>query len=222
MYAPGAFVLALGALRAEPTITERFRTGAGLGWHAHDENVFVGCEQFFRPGYVGNLTTSWIPSLDGVEAKLGSGAKVADIGCGLGASSVLIGQSYAGARVFGSDYHSGSVELARQRATEAGVTDRVTFEVSGADAFTGTGYDLVTSFDCLHDMGDPLAASRHVRDSLAPDGTWMIVEPAAADDLGGNLNPVGEGVSAPYLFWSFRTRKSLMLTGDGCVIPTRM
>jgi ubiquinone/menaquinone biosynthesis C-methylase UbiE len=190
VYAPGAFLLALGALRAEPRITEAVRTGAGMGWHEHDGDVFVGCEQFFRPGYLGNLD-SWIGALDGVADKLASGITVADVGCGLGASSVLMAQRWPASHVNGSDYHGASIELARKRAAEAGVTDRVSFEVAGAQTFGGTGYDLVTTFDCLHDMGDPLAAARHIRQSLAPDGTWMIVEPFAQDDPSGNQNPVG-------------------------------
>ena len=190
-YLPGAFVLALGALKAEPRITEAFKTGAGVGWHEHDEDVFTGCESFFRPGYVANLVPAWIPALDGVEAKLRSGAKVADIGCGLGASSVLLAKEYGDTRVHGSDYHAGSIELARKRAADAGVADRVTFETASAQTFGGSGYDLVATFDCLHDMGDPLSAARHIRESLDKDGTWLIVEPAAADDVSGNMNPVG-------------------------------
>ncbi|MDN5918356.1 MAG: methyltransferase domain-containing protein [Pseudonocardia sp.] len=191
VYLPGAFVLALGALHAEPQITEAFRTGDGLGWHAHHEDVFLGCEAFFRPGYVANLTTSWIPALDGVEAKLTDGAKIADIGCGLGASSVILAGHYPRSTVAGSDYHDGSIELARKRAADAEVATRATFEVASAQTFTGTGYDLVTSFDCLHDMGDPLGAARHVRQALASDGTWLVVEPIAADTVADNLNPVG-------------------------------
>ena len=191
VYAPGAFVLMLGTLRAEPRITEAVRSGGGMGWHEHDGDVFVGTELFFRPGYHANLTTSWVPALDGVEAKLQAGGSVADIGCGLGASSVLLGEAYPAATVIGSDYHDGSIELARKRAADAGVADRVTFEVATAQTFHGTGYDLVTSFDCLHDMGDPLGAARHVRQALAADGSWMIVEPMAADDPADNLNPVG-------------------------------
>ncbi len=191
LYLPGAFVLALGALRAEPRLTHAMRTGAGIGWHEHDDDVFIGCEQFFRPGYVGNLVASWIPALEDVEAKLRSGARVADIGCGLGSSTVLLAQHYPNSHVTGSDYHDESIELARKRAADAGVTERAGFEVASAQTFAGHDYDLVTTFDCLHDMGDPLAAAKHVREALAPDGTWMIVEPFAQDDPNDNLNPVG-------------------------------
>jgi ubiquinone/menaquinone biosynthesis C-methylase UbiE len=191
VYIPGAFVLALGTLRAEPQITEAFRTGAGMGWHEHDEDVFAGCEAFFRPGYIANLIPSWIPALDGVDGKLRAGATVADIGCGLGASTILLAQEYPNSRFTGSDYHDQSIEIARKRAADAGVADRVRFEVAPAVGFTGTGYDLAATFDCLHDMGDPIAAARHVRQALHPDGTWLIVEPYATDDVAGNLNPVG-------------------------------
>ena len=190
VYAPGAFVFALGTLKAEPRITEALRNGTGVGWHEHDRDVFVGCEQFFRPGYHANLA-SWIAALDGVDEKLRSGASIADVGCGLGASSVLMAQNFPSTRVTGSDYHEGSIELARKRASDGGVAERVTFEVAGAQTYGGTGYDLVTTFDCLHDMGDPLSAAKHIRQSLAPDGTWMIVEPFAQDDPSGNMNPVG-------------------------------
>jgi ubiquinone/menaquinone biosynthesis C-methylase UbiE len=191
VYLPGAFVLALGALRAEPRIIEAFRSGDGLGWHEHDEDVFLGCEQFFRPGYIANLVPSWLPALEGVEEKLRRGARVADIGCGLGASTVLLAGAYPESRIAGSDYHAHSVELARKRAADAGVADRTSFEVASAQTFGGSGYDLAATFDCLHDMGDPLAAARHIREALTPDGTWMIVEPYAADDYASNLNPVG-------------------------------
>jgi ubiquinone/menaquinone biosynthesis C-methylase UbiE len=199
VYAPGAFVLALGALKAVPRITEAFRTGGGLGWHEHDNDVFVGCEQFFRPGYIANLIPSWIPSLTGVEDKLQAGAAVADIGCGLGASTILLAQEYPNSRITGSDYHNGSIEIARKRAGDAGVADRVAFETSSASEFSGSDYDLVATFDCLHDMGDPLAAARHVRQVLKPDGTWLVVEPFAADDAAGNMNPVGR------VYYSFST-----------------
>lgn len=189
VYLPGAFVLALGALKAEPAITEAFRTGAGVGWHEHDADVFDGCELFFRPGYVMNLVPSWLPALDGVVDKLRAGARVADVGCGLGASTVLLAAEYPRSSITGSDYHGASIELARKRAADAGVD--ATFEVASAQTFGGTGYDLVTTFDCLHDLGDPVGAARHVREALAADGTWMIVEPAATDTVEGNLNPVG-------------------------------
>ena len=162
-----------------------------MGWHEHDEGVFLGCEQFFRPGYIANLIPSWIPALNGVQDKLRAGAKVADIGCGLGASTILLAAEYPNSRFTGSDYHEQSIEIARKRAADAGVADRIAFEVAAADGFSGTGYDLAATFDCLHDMGDPLAAARHVRQALDPDGTWLVVEPYAADDVTGNLNPVG-------------------------------
>jgi 2-polyprenyl-3-methyl-5-hydroxy-6-metoxy-1,4-benzoquinol methylase len=184
VYVPGAFVLALGILKAERRITDAFRTGAGMGWHEHDEDVFLGCEQFFRPGYIASLVPSWIPALDGVEDKLRAGAKVADIGCGLGASTILLAREYPNSAFTGSDYHDRSIEIARKRAGDAGVADRVSFEVASADGFSGTGYDLAATFDCLHDMGDPRAAARHVRQAL-------IVEPYAGDTITDNLNPVG-------------------------------
>jgi SAM-dependent methyltransferase len=191
VYVPGAFVLALGALKAEQRITEAFHTGAGLGWHEHDEDVFLGCEQFFRPGYAANLVPSWIPALEGVQGKLLSGAKVADIGCGLGASTILLARAYPNSAFAGSDYHGQSIDIARKRADDAGLVGRVTFEVATAAAFSGTGYDLAATFDCLHDMGDPLAAARHIRQALAPDGTWLIAEPYAGDAISDNLTPVG-------------------------------
>jgi ubiquinone/menaquinone biosynthesis C-methylase UbiE len=199
VYAPGAFVLALGALRAEPRITEAFRHGTGVGWDEQDPDVFIGCEQFFRPGYIANLVPSWIPALDGVAGKLESGATVADIGCGLGASTILLAQEYPNSRFNGSDYHQGSIELARKRAGDAGVADRVSFEVASAPSFSGTGYDLAATFDCLHDMGDPLGAARHIRQALKPDGTWLVVEPYAADETVANMNPVGR------VYYSFST-----------------
>ncbi|HYE15802.1 MAG TPA: class I SAM-dependent methyltransferase [Pyrinomonadaceae bacterium] len=190
-YLPGAFLLAVSALRAVPQITERFRTGEGFGWHEHDRGLFRGTELFFRPGYAANLTSAWIPALDGVEEKLRAGARVADVGCGLGASTILMAQAYPASTFVGYDYHDGSVEMARQRAEEAGVSDRVKFEVARAKDYPGGGYDFVAFFDCLHDMGDPQGAAAHVRESLAPDGTWMIVEPFAGDRVEENLNPVG-------------------------------
>jgi SAM-dependent methyltransferase len=200
VYLPGAFVFALGALRAEPRLREAFRSGFGVGWHEHHEDVFIGCEQYFRPGYVANLVANWIPALDGVAEKLRAGGTVADVGCGLGASAVLLADAFPQARIIGSDYHPASIELARKRAADAGVTDRVSFEVASAQAFTAAGVDLVTTFDCLHDMGDPVGAARHIRNALAADGTWMIVEPFAGDTVAENLNPLGR---AAYAFSTF-------------------
>jgi ubiquinone/menaquinone biosynthesis C-methylase UbiE len=199
LYLPGAFLLALGALRAESQITDAFRSGAGMGWHEHHQDVFTGCEMFFRPGYIANLTSAWIPALEGVEAKLAAGGRVADVGCGHGASTVLLAQAYPKAAILGSDYHQASVDMARKRAAEAGVADRARFEVASAQTFSGTGYDLVATFDCLHDMGDPVGAARHIRQALDADGTWLIVEPLAADTPAGNLNPVGR------VYYSFST-----------------
>jgi 2-polyprenyl-3-methyl-5-hydroxy-6-metoxy-1,4-benzoquinol methylase len=188
---PAAFVAAVGYLRAEPQITEAFRTGAGVAWHQHHEDVHVGVDAFYRPGYVAALVPEWIPALDGVEAKLAAGGRVADVGCGLGSSSVLVAQAYPRTTVVGSDYHAESIELARKKAAEAGVSDRVSFEVATAETITGTGYDLVAMFDALHDMGDPLGAAKRIREALAPDGTWLIVEPNASDVVEENFNPVG-------------------------------
>jgi SAM-dependent methyltransferase len=198
-YLPGAFELALGSLAAVPRITEAFRSGAGMGWHEHTDEVFHGCEKFFRPGYAANLVSTWIPSLNGVQAKLQGGARVADVGCGKGASTILMAKAYPNSKFYGFDYHPGSIEGAREAARKAGVADRVTFEVAKAKEFPGRDYDFVAVFDCLHDMGDPIGASAHVRQSLAKDGTWMIVEPFANDQLKDNLNPVGR------VYYSFST-----------------
>jgi 2-polyprenyl-3-methyl-5-hydroxy-6-metoxy-1,4-benzoquinol methylase len=186
-----AFVAVLGYLRAEPQLTEAFRTGAGVAWHAHHEDVFVGVDSFYRPGYIAELLPNWIPALDGVDAKLAAGARVADVGCGLGTTSVLIAQAYPNTSIVGSDYHAESIELARKKAAESGVGDHVTFEVSTAQTFSGGDYDLVTTFDALHDMGDPVGAAQHVRQALASDGTWLLVEPNASDVVEENFNPVG-------------------------------
>lgn len=190
-YLPGAFILATSALKAVPKMIERFRTGDGLGWHEHDADLFCGTELFFRPGYNANLVSNWIPSLDGVEGKLKAGARVADIGCGLGASTVIMAQAFPNSEFIGFDYHDRSIEQAREKAKASGVGDRVKFEVASAQAFPGSDYDFVTFFDCLHDMGDPVGAARHVKESLKPDGTWMIVEPFANDRYEENHNPVG-------------------------------
>ena len=198
-YLPGAFELALGSLAAVPRISDAFRSGAGMGWHEHEDAVFHGCEKFFRPGYVANLVSAWIPALDGVKSKLEAGARVADVGCGKGASTLLMTQSFPKSRFFGFDYHSKSIDAARESAQRQGLSGRVSFETAPAKAFPGKDYDLVTVFDCLHDMGDPVGAAAHVRKSLAKDGTWMIVEPFANDQLKDNLNPLGR------VYYSFST-----------------
>ena len=198
-YLPGAFELALGSLAAVPRIADSFRTGAGMGWHEHADGVFHGCEKFFRPGYAANLVSSWIPALSDVKAKLEAGARVADVGCGKGASTLLMAKAFPKSRFFGFDYHNGSIDGARESAKREGISDRVSFEVSKAKDFPGKDYDFVAVFDCLHDMGDPIGAAQHVRQSLAEDGTWMIVEPFANDQLKDNLNPVGR------VYYSFST-----------------
>jgi SAM-dependent methyltransferase len=190
-YLPGFFQVALGSVLDSPRITEAAKTGEGVGWHDHGHDVFDGCERFFRPGYNASLVSAWLPALDGVVAKLRHGATVADVGCGHGASTILMAQAFPASTFIGSDYHEGSITTARRRAAEAGVSDRVRFEVAAASSYSGRGYDLVTMFDCLHDMGDPVGAARHVRQSLSADGTWMIVEPAAGDRVEDNFNPVG-------------------------------
>jgi SAM-dependent methyltransferase len=190
-YLPGFFQIAYGTVRDADSILAVARAGDGVGWHDHNGDVHVGCERFFRTMYNGHLIGEWLPALDGVVAKLQAGGTVADIGCGHGASTVLMARAFPASRFHGSDYHRESIDTARDRAATAGVADRVEFEVRSAQEFTGTGYDLVTTFDALHDMGDPIGAARHVYESLADDGTWMIVEPAAGDAIEENLNPVG-------------------------------
>jgi SAM-dependent methyltransferase len=198
-YLPGFFQIALGSVLDAPRVTQAARTGEGIGWHAHGPDVFEGCERFFRTMYNAHLVAEWLPALDGVAAKLSRGAAVADVGCGHGASTILMAQAFPASTFAGSDYHEGSIATARQRAADAGVSDRVRFEVAPASLYSGTGYDLVTTFDCLHDMGDPVGAARHVRQSLSADGTWMIVEPAAGDRTEDNFNPVGRA------FYGFST-----------------
>ena len=190
-YLPGAFQLVTSVLRDESRITEAFLSGEGVGWHEHDPGLFEGTERFFRPNYVGNLVSSWIPSLEGVREKLERGARVADVGCGHGASTILLAEAFPRSTFFGFDYHEASISAARRAAEKAGVASRVSFETAAAKEFPGTGYDLVAFFDCLHDMGDPAGAATHVLRSLAKDGTWMIVEPFAHDEVEKNLNPVG-------------------------------
>lgn len=190
-FLPGAFQLATAALKAAPKITEAFRTGEGLGWHEHDPALFHGTERFFRPNYVANLVSSWIPALDGVEEKLKSGARVADVGCGHGATTVLMAEAYPNSTFIGFDYHGPSIEWARKSAEKAGVADRVQFETASSKEYPGKDYDVVAFFDCLHDMGDPAGAAAHVLQTLKKDGTWMIVEPFASDRPEENHNLVG-------------------------------
>ena len=189
---PGAFHIVSACFKDEPKITQAFRTGEGVGWHEHDANLFFGTERFFRPNYEQNLLSSWLPSLDGIPGKLAQGAAVADVGCGHGASTMLMARAFPKSRFAGFDYHSGSIEYARHVAGREGLLDQISFEVASAKSFPSNGgYDLVTFFDCLHDMGDPTGAAKHVLSSLKPDGTWMIVEPFANDTPEENHNPVG-------------------------------
>jgi SAM-dependent methyltransferase len=190
-FVPGAFQLATSLVKDEEKITRAFNTGDGVGWHEHHHDLFAGTERFFRPGYAANLVSSWIPALDGVQAKLEAGARVADIGCGHGASTILMAEAFPNSEFVGFDYHERSIEHARRSASEAELGGRVSFEVAPAKQYPGQGYDFVAMFDCLHDMGDPVGAAEHVLGTLDSDGTWMIVEPFANDRLEDNLNPVG-------------------------------
>ena len=190
-FIPGAFQAAMAMFAAVPKLIEAFRSGAGVGWHEQHPALFIGTERFFRPGYVANLVSHWIPALEGMDAKLKAGAKVADVGCGHGASTLIMAQAYPKSRFHGYDYHEPSIRHARDAAAKAGVADRVSFDVARAQDFPGQDFDLVAFFDCLHDMGDPVGASRHVRQALKAEGSWLIVEPFANDALEDNLNPVG-------------------------------
>ena len=191
--------LAASLFKDEERLTEAVRTGAGVGWGEHHHDLYVGVERFFRPGYAANLVANWIPELDGVEAKLHAGAAVADVGCGHGASTILLAQAYPNSTVVGFDSHAASIDAARAAADAAGLGDRVRFEVASAQDYPGDGYALVCIFDALHDMGDPVGAARHIRSSLADDGTWLLVEPMAGDSVAANLNPIGR------LFYSAST-----------------
>jgi len=194
----GGFQLALATMHSTERLTEAFRTGAGVGWGEHHHELFEGCERFFGPSYRSFLIQSWIPALDGVEAKLHQGARVADIGCGHGASTLLLAEAYPESTVVGIDPHAGSLDAARKRAADQGLGDRVSFEIGTAQDFGGR-YDLVCIFDALHDMGDPAGACRHILSTLAPGGTFMVVEPNAGDRVADNLNPVGAA------YYSFST-----------------
>lgn len=192
----GGFDVALSAVKIAPRLERAFRTGEGIGWHEHDHQLFHGIERFFRTGYAAHLVQEWIPQMDGVQDKLRRGALVADVGCGLGASTILMAQAFPESRFHGFDFHPESIATARARAIAAGVQERVCFELATATDIPARGYDLVTMFDALHDMGAPQAAAEQVRRALAPDGSWMIVEPAAGDKVEQNLNPVGRAYYA--------------------------
>ena len=190
-YILGAYDLIASLFADEEKIREAFRTGEGMGWHEHDHRLFRGTERFFRPGYRAHLVGEWIPALEGVQEKLERGAKVADVGCGHGASTIIMAEAFPNSEFFGFDYHAASIDRANLAAQEVGVDDRITFTTATAKEYPGDGYDLVCVFDCLHDMGDPVGAAQHVRETLDDAGTWMIVEPYANDHVEQNLNPVG-------------------------------
>jgi 2-polyprenyl-3-methyl-5-hydroxy-6-metoxy-1,4-benzoquinol methylase len=190
-FMPGLFEVAAACWAATDKTTHHFRNGHGLAWGDQHPCLFQGTERFFRSSYIGNLVSAWIPALDGVDAKLRKGARVADVGCGVGASTILMAKAFPESRFFGFDSHAGSVELAQKRAQAAGVGDRVQFAVAKSTDFPGRDYDLIANFDCLHDMEDPKGAACHVRETIAKDGTWMIVEPFASDQPEQNHNPVG-------------------------------
>ncbi len=189
-FLPGAFQVIAATFSANPKTQQRFKTDKGLGWDQHDHRLFEGTERFFRSSYRGNLVANWIPSLDGMEAKLRRGAKVADVGCGFGASTIIMAQAYPTSTFFGFDYHKPSILTARKRANEVGLKN-VTFAVAKSTDYPGKEYDFVAHFDCLHDMGDPIGAAKYAKKTLAQNGTWMIVEPFANDRVEDNLNPVG-------------------------------
>jgi SAM-dependent methyltransferase len=218
-YVGGGFYVVKAMSRAEPRITEAFKNGGGMLWGEHDPDLFAGTERFFRPGYTMNLTSAWIPSLTGIEEKLKAGGTVADVGCGHGASTIIMAKAYPNSRFRGFDNHGPSVEHARQAAAEAGVADRVEFEVSSASEIPGEGYDMVAFFDCLHDMGDPVGAARRACEVLAETGSALIVEPMAGDTVEGNFNIIGRTFSAASTLCC--TANSMALGGPalGAVAP---
>lgn len=187
----GGYQAMLAMMKSDARILDDFRTGTGMFWGEHDHNLFQGTERLFKPGYLAYLVAQWIPALDGVEAKLQKGAKVADIGCGHGASTIIMAQAYPASHFTGFDNHAPSIERARSAAEAAGVADRVEFHAASSSDFPGSDYDLVAFFDCFHDLGDPAGAARRAREALAEDGTVMIVEPMAGNTVEENLNPVG-------------------------------
>jgi ubiquinone/menaquinone biosynthesis C-methylase UbiE len=198
-FLPGGFTGIVAAYVDADTFVDAFRTGRGVGWHEHDGRLFLGTERLFRPGYKGYLVSEWIPKLDGVEDRLRRGAAVADVGCGHGASTILMAQAYPASQFVGYDYHEASIETARRRAKEAGVEGRVRFEPASAKDYAQEGYDLITFFDCLHDMGDPVGAAVHARRALSDGGVVMLVEPFAGDHPEDNHNQIGRA------FYGFST-----------------
>jgi SAM-dependent methyltransferase len=196
---PGAFELAAACLADGPAIEDAFRSGRGVAWGDHHADVFTGCERFYRPGYVENLVSSWIPAVSGLVDRLTAGIRVADVGCGLGTSTRLVANAFRASTVIGFDPHDRSIELARSAAEAASQADLCRFAVARAQDFPGTGFGLVATFDCLHDMGDPVSAARHIRTALADDGVWLIVEPFAGAAVADNLTPVGR------VYYSFST-----------------
>ena len=190
-YIPGAFQIVSAVMKDAHKVAEAFRTGTGVGWHEHHTSLYEGTERFFKPNYEMYLVKSWLPSLEGVTDKLRKGAVVADVGCGLGASTIIMAKAFPNTRFYGYDYHQMSLEKARARARAAGVADRIEFRQATAKDYPNEHYDLIACFDCLHDMGDPAGAAKHARQMLKPDGTWMIVEPFANDETKDNLNPIG-------------------------------
>jgi 2-polyprenyl-3-methyl-5-hydroxy-6-metoxy-1,4-benzoquinol methylase len=191
VYLPAAFEMVAAMIEAEGKVEECFRNGTGVRWGDHAGCLFCATGAFFRPGYVNNIVQNWLPALDGVETKLEAGAKVADVGCGVGFSTLVMAEAFPESSFIGFDFHEPSIEAARQHADEHGLADRVRFEVATAKEIAEDGFDLVTMYDCLHDMGDPRGCAAHMRRILAPGGSWMVVEPMAGDTLADNMNPVG-------------------------------
>jgi len=191
VYLAGAFELVAAMIEAEPKVEHAFRTGRGIRWGDSAGCLFCATGDFFRPGYVNNITQNWLPALDGVAAKLNAGAKVADVGCGVGFSTLLMAAAFPASKFVGFDFHEASIDQARQHAKEHGLSDRVRFETASAKEIKETGFDLITFYDCLHDMGDPRGCAKHMRTIMADDGVWMIVEPIAGDTASANMNPVG-------------------------------
>lgn len=218
-YVGGGFYVIKAMLQAQARIAEAFRTGGGMLWAEHDPDLFLGTERFFRPGYAAHLSAEWIPALTGIEPVLQSGGTVADIGCGHGASTILMAQAYPKSRFVGFDNHPPSIDRARYAAAKAGVAERVTFQVAEARQFPGEAYDLIAFFDCLHDMGDPSGALRRARQALAPQGSVLLVEPMAGDRVEDNFNPIGRTFSAASTLCCTANSLAMGGTALGAVVP---